>query len=268
MIRIGVIGLGKIATGRHLPAIGENAGFVLAGVADLAAAAPEGVRLFRSHMAMLEALTELDAVTVCTPPIVRGPIALDALAAGLHVMVEKPPTASLGALLGLQQAAAQAGKVLFTAWHSQHNAAVDAARARLAGETVVRVEVTWTEDVHKWHPGQDWIWRAGGFGVFDPGINAMSIPTRILPLPVAVKRAALSIPRDADTPIAAEVTLDLGSGEGRMVLDWRKESGEIREMTITTASGAVLELVNNGKRLLVDGVAVAENPVVEYPLTT
>ncbi len=36
------------------------------------------------------------------------------------------------------------------------------------------------EDVRRWHPGQDWIWEAGGFGVFDPGINALSILTEVL----------------------------------------------------------------------------------------
>ena len=44
-----------------------------------------------------------------------------------------------------------------------------------------RLLVTWKEDVRHWHPGQQWIWEAGGFGVFDPGINALSIVTKIMP---------------------------------------------------------------------------------------
>ena len=43
------------------------------------------------------------------------------------------------------------------------------------------MEILWHEDVHKWHPGQQWIWEPGGFGVFDPGINAFSIATKIFP---------------------------------------------------------------------------------------
>jgi D-galactose 1-dehydrogenase len=43
------------------------------------------------------------------------------------------------------------------------------------------VNVIWREDVRVWHPGQDWIWQPGGLGVFDPGINALSIITHILP---------------------------------------------------------------------------------------
>ena len=44
-----------------------------------------------------------------------------------------------------------------------------------------RVHINWKEDVRVWHPGQGWIWEPGGLGVFDPGINALSILTRILP---------------------------------------------------------------------------------------
>ena len=50
----------------------------------------------------------------------------------------------------------------------------------LAGRTIRRVECTWKEDVRVWHPGQAWIWEPG-IGVFDPGINALSVLTRILP---------------------------------------------------------------------------------------
>ena len=68
-----------------------------------------------------------------------------------------------------------------TTWHAQHHATVDAAARALAGKRVASMGIIWHEDVHKWHPGQDWIWQPGGFGVFDPGINAFSIATRISP---------------------------------------------------------------------------------------
>jgi D-galactose 1-dehydrogenase len=52
------------------------------------------------------------------------------------------------------------------------------AKAWLAGKRqVARGRITWREDVRKWHPGQDWVFEPGGMGVFDPGINALSILT-------------------------------------------------------------------------------------------
>ena len=57
--------------------------------------------------------------------------------------------------------------------------AVAPAKAWLAGKTIKQAKIIWREDVRKWHPGQDWIFEAGGMGVFDPGINALSIMTDI-----------------------------------------------------------------------------------------
>ena len=58
------------------------------------------------------------------------------------------------------------------------------------------MDIHWHEDVHKWHPGQQWIWEPGGFGVFDPGINAFSIATKIFPGGLFVQSAELSVPRE------------------------------------------------------------------------
>ncbi len=58
-----------------------------------------------------------------------------------------------------------------------------------------------------WHPNQAWIWEPGGFGVFDPGINALSILTEILPGPFTVGSARLVTPANVQTPIAAEVAM-------------------------------------------------------------
>ena len=51
------------------------------------------------------------------------------------------------------------------------------------------------------------IWQAGGLGVFDPGINALSILTHILPDRLAIQDAELSYPTNCQTPIAARLAL-------------------------------------------------------------
>ncbi|MFX5656779.1 hypothetical protein ABTE24_21610, partial [Acinetobacter baumannii] len=51
-----------------------------------------------------------------------------------------------------------------------------------------KVKVIWREDVRHWHPDQEWIWQPGGLGVFDPGINALSIVTEILPQAMFLKQ--------------------------------------------------------------------------------
>ncbi len=261
--RIAVIGLGKIAQDQHLPVIAESADFTLAGVVSQRGLDIAGVPSFRDPAALLRDLPDLDAVAICTPPQARHAIARAALAAGRHVMLEKPPTATLSELSDLAGAAAERGVVLMTTWHSQYNAAVDAARARLAGERVARLFIEWKEDVRKWHPGQAWIWRAGGFGVFDPGINALSIAVKILPQKLFVAAAELVVPVNAEAPIAASLRF-AGEGDLRAEFDWRQSGDEIWQITVETRAGRRLVLSDGGGRLDIDGVEVVAAPRREY----
>lgn len=261
--RIGVIGLGKITQDQHLPVIAQDADFTLAAVSSQRGLTAPGALAFRDHADLLARTPDLHAVAVCTPPQARYAIALDALRAGKHVMLEKPPAATLAELAALEAAAAARGLVLMTTWHSQYNAAVDRARALLAGQSVTRLFVNWKEDVRKWHPGQAWIWRAGGFGVFDPGINALSIVTKIMPQPVIVTEAELLVPENAQAPIAANLRF-AGAGDLRAEFDWRASGGETWEITVETASGQRMHLSGGGARLEVDGALAVAEPMREY----
>jgi D-galactose 1-dehydrogenase len=269
MPSIGLIGLGEIGRHRHLPTIAASPDFTLAGVADpFADVADFGVPGFRSHGEMLSALPDLDAVAICTPPLARTRVALDAIVAGKHVLVEKPPAATVAEALMLRDAAEAAGTVLFTAWHSQHNEAVARARDYLATRTVTHVSIVWKEDFVKYHPGQEWIWRAGGFGVFDMAINGLSILTKILPQRAYVRAADLLVADGDATPIAARVGFGIGTREGargEADFDWRHDGPDQREMTITTREGAVLRLDESGGRMFVDAAEVAGRKRTEYP---
>jgi D-galactose 1-dehydrogenase len=260
--RMGIIGLGKIARDQHLPVIADSEAFQLVAVSSQRGLTAPNARAYTDAAALL-ADARVEAVAICTPPQARHAIAQAALAAGKHVMLEKPPTATLGEVFDLQTQAARRGLVLMTTWHSRYNAAVDEARARLVGETVTRLFVEWKEDVRKWHPGQAWIWQPGGFGVFDPGINALSIVTKIMPRPLFVASAELLTPANAAAPIAATLTF-AGPGELRAEFDWRASGGEVWEITVETASGHVLKLEGGGARLLVDGELAAGATPREY----
>ena len=66
--------------------------------------------------------------------------------------------------------------------------------------------------------GSTWIWKGGGLGVFDPGINALSILTRIFPARCCCVEAELSYPANCETPIAARLLLDRPSRARRSAL--------------------------------------------------
>jgi len=265
--RIGLIGLGTIARAQHLPAIAANPAFELIGAASLEGDLPgSAAPVFRSHADMLASLPELDAVVICTPPQARLAVAADALAAGKDVLLEKPPTATVGGLAHLGRLAARHGRVLFTAWHSQYNTTVDRAEKFLANRAVTGLDIVWKENVGKYHPGQQWIWHAGGFGVFDAGINALSIISRILPVPPFVTAADLLVPANTEAPIAARVRFSNGRPDCVMTgdFDWRIDGDPLREITVTTADGHRLALASTAGRLLLDDVELINTPRAEY----
>jgi D-galactose 1-dehydrogenase len=265
-IRIAIVGYGKIAKDQHVPAIAANPSFVLAAVVSPRAPADAGVPVFSSTEEMLAAMAgELDAVAVCTPPTVRLAIADGAFQAGLDVLLEKPPAATLGEIEEMERLAEAADRTLFTAWHSQHAAAVSSARSALAGKTISGLLINWHEDVRKWHPGQEWIWAPGGFGVFDPGINALSIATRILPSRLFVREALLSFPENKQTPIAARIAFEGEAGRFGADLDWRYTEGETWTIRVETEDGTKLELVDGGSRMVLDGKEQAADGPGEYP---
>jgi len=265
-IRIAIVGYGKIARDQHVPSIEADPGFELAAVVSPRAPADAGVPVFLSHQALLDEMAgKLDAIAICTPPTVRLDVARAAFEAGVDVLLEKPPAATLGELEQIERLAAEAGRTLFTAWHSQHAAAVPAARAALAGKAIRSLRIHWHEDVRKWHPGQDWIWAPGGFGVFDPGINALSIATRILPRPLFVREALLSFPQNRQTPIAARLAFQGEEGQFEADFDWRYTEGERWTIQVETADGVAIELLDGGARMSVDGEAQPVKDRGEYP---
>lgn len=265
-IQIAIIGFGKIAKDQHLPSIAADPRFVLAAVVSPRAPVDADVPVFASTEAMLEAMAgELDAVAICTPPAVRLAVAEAAFAAGLDVLLEKPPAATLGEIEEIERLAREAGRTLFTAWHSQHAAAVAGARAVLSGKTVRSLGITWHEDVRKWHPGQEWIWAPGGFGVLDPGINALSIATRILPTRLLVREALLSVPANRQTPIAARIAFEGEAGRFSADMDWRCTEGERWSIRIETEDGTALDLLDGGARMILDGEPRPVETAGEYP---
>jgi D-galactose 1-dehydrogenase len=141
-----------------------------------------------------------------------APFISAALKAGKHVLLEKPPAATVSELMPLLSIATKARRTLFATWHSRFAPAVEPARTFLADRLIKAVDVVWKEDVKTWHPGQAWIWQPGGLGVFDPGINALSVVTRILPQPFFLAKADLSFPANCGTPIAADLAFTDDTG--------------------------------------------------------
>lgn len=263
-IRLALVGIGKIARDQHLPAIAADSGFELVAAVSRNGRV-EGVPNFNDIGALIESGLAIDAVSLCTPPVGRHRIAAQALAAGMHVMLEKPPGATLAEVHQLAAQAAGAARSLFATWHSRHAAGVAAARAWLADKQIRKAGIVWREDIRVWHPGQEWILAAGGLGVFDPGINALSVVTAILPGALRLQQARLVFPAGRGAPIAA--VLDMVHDEAATVsadFDFRQTGPQSWDITVETDRGT-LKLSEGGARLWIDGAEQTAVGIGEYP---
>jgi predicted dehydrogenase len=262
-IPMALVGIGKIARDQHIPAITANPDFSLVAAVSRHGKV-DGVPNFADFDTFLAEGPQA-AVALCTPPDIRLEISLKAIAAGRDLLIEKPPAATLGEIETIISAARDAGVVLFATWHSRFAPAVARARAWIAGRTVTRITITWREDVRRWHPNQAWIWQPGGFGVFDPGINALSILTEILPGAIHVNSAELEVPSNAFTPIAARLVM---TGRGAIPVtadfDWRQEGPQTWDIEVQ-AGPERLKLRMGGARLAIDGAEVDVDAEQEYP---
>lgn len=118
MLRIGVVGYGTGGQHFHTPFIAAAEGCTLAGIV---ARAPETVAkaradwpdtpIFPSLAAMIETRV-CDAVTITTPPQTRRELVLEAIAAGMHVIADKPFAPNYDGAMELDRAAKAKGITL------------------------------------------------------------------------------------------------------------------------------------------------------------
>ncbi|MFN7052867.1 MAG: Gfo/Idh/MocA family protein [Gemmobacter sp.] len=261
-MKIALVGIGKIALDQHVPAIAAAPEWELAATCSRHGSVAD-VPAFSDFAQLLAERPDIPVISLCLPPVPRFEYAAMALQAGRHVMLEKPPGATLAEVHTLEQMARARGVTLYTTWHSRMAEAVAPAKAWLADKVVRAAQITWREDVRKWHPGQDWVFEPGGMGVFDPGINALSILTEILPAPVHLTAAELEFPENRQTPIAARLVF---SGGVTADFDWRQEGPQTWDIRVETEAG-LLALRMGGNVLELDGQPVAgENSIMgEYP---
>ena len=264
-LKIGIAGLGKIAVDQHIPAIRANRNLELVAGCSLGGG-PDGIRTYASITAMLHAHPEIEAVSICTPPQVRQAIAREAIEAGLHVFLEKPPAATLGEAEAIKCLAEDKGVSLLASWHSRFAPAVEAARRWMAQRPLRHVHIVWKENVRQWHPGQAWIFAPGGMGVFDPGINALSILTRILDGTVIVRKSALHVPVNCHAPIQAglDMVTDLGVTV-RADFNFLQQNRQTWSIFVEAQDGERMALYMGGTRMEIGDSVVMQEKEAEYP---
>lgn len=130
MIKIGIVGCGGIANGKHMPSLKKLPDVAMVAFCDLVperaakAAAEygaEGARVFEDYRELL-AVGEIDVVHVLTPNISHAEISIAALEAGKHVMCEKPMAKTAAEARLMLAAHKKTGKLLSIGYNGRSEA--------------------------------------------------------------------------------------------------------------------------------------------------
>ncbi len=137
MIKIGIIGCGKIAQVRHAPEYTENKNCELSGFYDYdfsraqEMAGQYGAIAYSSLEALLD--SGVDAVSVCSANTAHAAASIQALRRGIHVLCEKPMATTLEDCEAMVIAQKESGKVLMLG-HNQRFARAHAAARQMISE--------------------------------------------------------------------------------------------------------------------------------------
>ena len=265
MIRLALIGYGKIAQDQHIPNIAAHTSLELVAIVSTSASGPENLPVYRTLDALLTS-EKLDAVVIATPALPRAALARRALEAGCHVFLETPPAVTLGDVDILAALAQKNKRTLFTSWHAQANPAVQEAAQHLQAEGLAEMNIQWQEDVEQWHPGQQWIWQAGGFGVMDAGINALSIASKLCTQPICVETCRFMMHKAGVQPIRASLIARSGVGPITGLFDWTFKGKPQWCIEAKSQAGNDIILDQGGARLFYNGELQPQHhdPLAEY----
>lgn len=128
-VRLGIIGVGNMGSGHAANILaGKCPEIELAAVADRREARrqwakdtlPEGTAIFEEGSDLIQSGL-CDAVHICTPHYQHPTLAMEAFAAGLHVMCEKPAGVYTKAVREMNEAAEKSGKVFAMMFNQRTN---------------------------------------------------------------------------------------------------------------------------------------------------
>ena len=129
-VKVGIIGCGGIANGKHMPALTKIPEARMAAFCDIyenrayRAAKDYGIPGSKTYSDYRDLLADqsIDAVHVCTPNKSHSFITVDALNAGKHVLCEKPMAKTYAEAVKMLEASRSAGKLLSIGYQNRYRA--------------------------------------------------------------------------------------------------------------------------------------------------
>ncbi|MBA3456124.1 MAG: Gfo/Idh/MocA family oxidoreductase [Deltaproteobacteria bacterium] len=232
MIRLVFLGCGKIARAhakrlrRHRADV--EVGFASRDAAKAQAFATElGGRAFGSYAEAM-ASPDVDAVAVVTPPSSHTELALAALAAGKHVVLEKPPAATASDIDRIAAAARTAGKQVFVAENYRYKPLLFRLRSLLAEGVIGDVlfiqvnAIKKQESTHDWRDDPD---VALGGALYEGGIHWIDFMANLGLTVRSARGLRPALPAGASVERSMLVSFDYAEGAvGTLAYSWEVPS--------------------------------------------
>ena len=187
MIRVGTLGSGNIIK-KHIRHLAERSDAEIVALCDVNPAATEAVKEAHFQGKAISRYTEatemlarenLDAVIIVTPHTLHYQHAVQALAAGCHVFLEKPMTTSSKDAYQLAEKAEAAGKVVAVGYNTSSKQVFQYLRQQIRNETYGRLELVSGYISQNWMKGTTGKWRqdpalSGGGQAYDSGAHILN----------------------------------------------------------------------------------------------
>lgn len=265
-VRTAVIGLGDISA-LHLDAIAGVADATLVAVCDTDATraasgeARLGVPGFTDHRALFTQAAP-DVVHICTPHSEHATAVIDALDAGIHVIVEKPVARDPQQAAAVEAAAARSSAKIGVCFQNRYNTPAQAAKTLLdSGELGAilgaSANVVWhrTPEYYRAAPWRG-TWASGGGGLLmNQAIHTLDLLHWLVGPVASVAGTAATRVLPIEVEDTAEMTLTHAGGirsvfyattthaaNAPVAIDIVTERGELRlrdDLTVTYADGRV-----------------------------
>lgn len=185
-MNVGVVGCGRVTRLRHLPALDRLPGANTVALADVDAVRLDALagehrvaRRYRSHQELI-ADPQVEAVAVCVPASLHADVAVEALEAGKHVLIEKPLALGLDDAERVRDAASRSPATVMVAlnlrWHRLVRRARDVVAAGLLGE-LEAVRTAFTSSFDYRATARPWRFRreSGGGAVAEMGPHHLDL---------------------------------------------------------------------------------------------
>ncbi len=230
-LRVGLIGVGNIAQGEHLPAWQRIPQAQVIAAADVSVSALKQVSerfgIQKTYYDWQEMLKEvpLDVVDICTPNQWHPIIAREALSRGIHVLCEKPLATSSAAVLELKQLAEKNKRIIMTAHHLRFRPSTIALQHTMKHGRIGNIYYLRAQWLRRrmLPPSPTFIHRelSGGGAIWDIGVHVLDLAYYLLGCP-----RPLSVSAQIDCYLANRP--DLGSIWG----DWDRQKMDVDDFAI------------------------------------